>query len=99
MNQPETKSFVEAAGIATLQADMTHGSPEASELLGQLGNKGGSIPFYAIFPAGDPNKPITLDGLITSPAQIIAKLKAANAARDNIAGDVPAETDTTAPLP
>ena len=97
MNKPETKSFVEAAGIATLQADMTHGSPEASELLEQLGNKGGSIPFYAIFPAGNPNKPITLDGLITSPAQIIAKLKSASGAGDSVAGDVTAEA--VKPLP
>jgi len=56
---------------------MTHSAPEASELLRQLGNRGGSIPFGAIFPADNPNKPILFDGLITSPAQIIAKFKLA----------------------
>ena len=93
MNQPETKTFVEAEGIVTLRADMTHDAPEASELLQQLGNKGGSIPFLAIFPADNPNKPILLDGLITSPAQIIAKLKLAVGARD----DATAETVMATP--
>ena len=83
MNKSETKAFVEAEGIITLKADKTHTAPEVDELLRQLGNKGGAIPFYAIFPAGNPNKPILLDGLITSPAQIIAKLKLAVGTKDN----------------
>ncbi len=82
MNQPETKAFVESAGIVTLKADKTHTAPEVDELLRQLGNKGGSIPFYAIFPADNPNKPILLDGLLASPAQIIAKFKEAGGAGD-----------------
>ena len=56
---------------------MTNTAPEASELLQQLGNKSGSIPFGAIFPANNPNKPILIDGLITSPAKIIAKFQQA----------------------
>jgi thiol:disulfide interchange protein len=87
LNQPETKAFVEAAGIVTLKADMTHSAPEAKALLKQLGNKGGSIPFLAIFPADNPNKPILLDGLIASPAQIIAKLKLAVGVRDDAAAE------------
>ena len=62
LNQPETKRYVEANGIATLKADKTQPSPEIDDFLRRLGNKAGSIPFYAIFPAGNPNQPILLDG-------------------------------------
>jgi len=94
LNQPETKAFVEAQGIVTLRADKTYTAPEVEELLRQLGNTSGSIPFYAIFPAGNPNKPILVDGLLTSPAQIIAKLKAALEATG---GGVAAETAMATP--
>ena len=69
--------MVESYGIATLKADKTHPAPEVDELLELLGNKGGSIPFYAIFPAGNPNKPILLDGVFTSPKPIVDALKKA----------------------
>ena len=95
MNRPETKAFVEAKGIITLKADKTQAAPEVEQLLRQLGNAGGSIPFYAIFPAGNPNKPIVLDGLITSPAQIIAKLKQAVGQKR----DVSAERETAMATP
>ena len=77
MNKPETKEFVEKNGIVTLKADKTTSAPEVDDLLRQLGNKSGSIPFYAIFPAGNPNKPILLDGVFTSPQPIIDALKKA----------------------
>ena len=67
MNTEETKKFIEERGIVTLRADKTRPAPEVDRLLEQLGNKSGSIPFYAIFPAGSPNKPILLDGVFTSP--------------------------------
>ena len=95
MNQAETKAFVEAEGIVTLQADKTHPAPEVDELLRQLGNRGRSIPFYAIFPADTPHKPILMDGLITSPAQIIAKFKLAVGEK----GDVSAERETAMASP
>ena len=69
--------MVESYGIATLKADKTHPAPEVDKLLELLGNKGGSIPFYAIFPAGNPNKPILLDGVFTSPKPIVDALKKA----------------------
>ncbi len=67
MNTEETKLFVEDRGIVTLRADKTGPAPEVDKLLAQLGNKSGSIPFYAVFPANNPNKPILLDGVFTSP--------------------------------
>jgi len=42
-----------------------------------LGNKSGSIPFYAIFPAQNPNEPILLDGVFSSPKPFIEALKRA----------------------
>jgi thiol:disulfide interchange protein len=69
------KDFVEANGIVMMKADKTKTSPEIDELLVKLGNRTKQIPFYAIFPAGRPNDPIVMDGLYTSPAAFIEKLK------------------------
>ena len=76
MNTRQTKRFVEANGIAAVKADKTRTTPEVEELLHSLGNKAGGIPFYAIFPAGHPNRPILLDGILT-PARILDALKRA----------------------
>jgi suppressor for copper-sensitivity B len=73
----ETKRYVEANGIVTLKADKTQPSPEVDAFLRRLGNKSGSIPFYAIFPGKDPNRPITLDGVFASPAPLVAALEKA----------------------
>lgn len=77
LNTAQTKKFVAAHDIATLKADKTQSAPEADELLNLLGNKAGSIPFLAIFPATDPNKPILLDGVFTSPKPILDALRKA----------------------
>lgn len=76
MNIQQTKEFVEANGIATVKADKTRTTPEVDALLHSLGNGAGAIPYYAIFPAGDPNKPILLHGLLT-PGQILDALRRA----------------------
>lgn len=68
---------METNGIVTLKADMTQPAAESVDFLRRLGNKSGSIPFYAIFPADDPNRPLTLDGLFTSPAPILDALSKA----------------------
>lgn len=79
MNTEETKNYVEEHGIIALRADKQHQAVEVNRLLEQLGNKSGAIPFYAIFPAGSPNKPILLDGVFTSPKPFIEAFKKANA--------------------
>ena len=79
MNTEQTKQFVEQRGIITLRADKTRPAPEVDRLLEQLGNKSGSIPFYAIFPAGNPNKPILLDGVFTSPKPFLEAFEKATA--------------------
>jgi hypothetical protein len=50
-------------------------------MLVRLGNTGGAPPFYAVFPADNPNKPILLDGLLTSPKRIIDALNKAGPSR------------------
>ncbi|MCA9143985.1 MAG: hypothetical protein H6821_01840 [Planctomycetaceae bacterium] len=79
MNTEETKNYVEEHGIIALRADKQHQAVEVNRLLEQLGNKSGAIPFYAIFPAGSPNKPILLDGVFTSPKPFIEAFEKANA--------------------
>lgn len=70
-------------GYHMLRADKTRPAPAVDALLRQLGNKAGSIPFYAVFPAGNPNKPIVLDGMFTSPRPILQALrKAVSSPRD-----------------
>ena len=66
----------------TLRADKTQAAPEIEDFLRKLGNKSGSIPFYAIFPADDPNRPILLDGIFMSPQPIIKALKEAGPSRN-----------------
>ncbi len=81
INKEATKQLVEANDVITLRADKTQPAPEVDELLQRLGNKAGSIPFYAVFPAGNPNKPILLDGMFTSPQPILDALEKAGPSR------------------
>jgi thiol:disulfide interchange protein DsbD len=74
LNVKETKVFVESNGIVTLKADMTGEAPEADELKQRLG--GGPLPFYAVFPASAPDKPIVFDGLLTK-SRVLEALKQA----------------------
>lgn len=81
MNIQQTKEFVEANGIATVKADKTSSAPEVDELLHSLGNAAGAIPFYAVFPAGEPNRPILLDGILT-PGRILDELRRAGPSKN-----------------
>ena len=51
--------------VVTLRADLTDENPEANELLEKLGNRGRSIPYLAVFPAGKPNQPRVLADVYT----------------------------------
>jgi thiol:disulfide interchange protein DsbD len=78
LNVADTKAFVEANGIVTLKADMTHEAPEADELKRRLG--GSSLPFYAVFPAAAPDQPIVFDGPIATVQTILDRFQQALAA-------------------
>lgn len=64
LNVAETKAFVEQNNIVTLKADKTGDAPQVDEILQKLG--GSAIPYYAIFSPAAPEKPIVLDGVITT---------------------------------
>ena len=76
LNVSETKQFVEQNGIVTIKADKANGEEEVDAFLEKLGNSSGAIPFYAIFPASDPTRPILMDGLLTK-AKVLDALKRA----------------------
>lgn len=80
MNTKTTKQFVDENGIVPLKADKSLDEDAVDQLLEQLGNSSGAIPFYAIFPAGQPNKPILMEGLLTQ-ERILDALKKAGPSR------------------
>jgi suppressor for copper-sensitivity B len=82
LNQPEVVALVESNGVIALKADKTQSAPQVDELLALLGNKGRSIPYYAVFSAREPNTPIVLDGLFTSPQPVLDALKQAGPSRE-----------------
>ncbi len=74
LNTPQTCGAVRRNGIVTLQADWTHGSPEVTEMLDLLGSR--QVPVIAIFPAGDPHRPVILRGAYTQQSLLAALEKA-----------------------
>lgn len=84
VEQDEVRKLVRNNDVVVLRADKTDPAPEVDETLRQLGNKAGSIPFYAVFSAENPNQPITLDGLLTSPKPIVDALKKAGPSKATV---------------
>lgn len=76
LNTVETRKLVDELGVATLRADKSQDSPEIDEMLRLLGNEATSLPYYAIFPAANPNQPILMDGLLTQKQVLDALRKA-----------------------
>jgi thiol:disulfide interchange protein len=66
LNVPETVELVDELGVVTMMADWTakQNPDEIGTMLRSLGYS--SIPLTAIFPAGDPESPILLDGLYSA---------------------------------
>lgn len=81
MNVESVKKVVEAHGVVPLKADKTYDAPEVDTLLRALGNEAAGIPFLAIFPAGNPNEPILLDGILT-PGMVLEALQQAGPSRE-----------------
>lgn len=71
INTPEVKKVVESTGVVPLLADWTTISDEIKEVLASLGSN--SIPVLAIYPAGQPDRPIILRDLI-SEGQVLEAL-------------------------
>ena len=65
----ETEAFSDALKkhqVIALRADKTEPNEDADALLKKLGNKAASIPFYAFFNPKEANKPVVIDGIMTS---------------------------------
>ncbi len=85
INRPEVRELVEKLGVVTLRADKTQPAAEVDEMLHLLGNRAGSVPFYAVFGAKDPSRPILLDGVFTSAERILNALEQAGPSRPSSA--------------
>jgi thiol:disulfide interchange protein DsbD len=75
----EVAAAIRDSGAVALRADKTEPNPAVDQLLRQLGNSAASIPFYAVFPAGNPQQPILLDGVFASPAPFVEALQSSRA--------------------
>jgi suppressor for copper-sensitivity B len=76
----ETSDFAKAikeGNFVAIKADKTTPNPHVDSLLRKLGNSSASIPFYAVFPAMSPSKPIVMDGLYSSPDAFIKNFRSA----------------------
>jgi len=79
INTRAVRELVDQYQIVPLKADWTEESAEIKEMLNLLGRN--SIPVYAIFPAGRPNKPIVFSDLV-SQSQVLEKLREAGPSQD-----------------
>ena len=77
MDADVTREFITSNNIVAIKADKTTDSPDIDALLVKLGNHAMAIPFYAIYPAGQPDKPILLDGVFASPDRVMEALRQA----------------------
>ena len=77
MDADVTRTFITNNNIVAIKADKTKDSPDIDALLVKLGNHAKAIPFYAIYPAGQPDKPIVLDGVFLSPDRVLEALRKA----------------------
>ena len=64
MNTTNTRKLVDRLGVVTLKADKGRDLENVNAMLIELGRKSKAIPYYAIFPADNPNEPIFMEGLI-----------------------------------
>jgi thiol:disulfide interchange protein len=81
----KTLEVVEKYGVVPFLADWTKPSDEIKKALNELGSN--SIPVLAIYPAGQPDKPIILRDLL-SQQQVIDALEEAGAAKKTAAAAV-----------
>lgn len=75
MNTAATRKWVEENQVVPIKADKTSDAPDVDSLLIELGNRGRTLPYVAIYPA-DGSRPIILDGPI-SQGSILDALKQA----------------------
>ncbi len=90
MDVEVTRKYITDNNIVAIKADKTKDSPDIDALLVKLGNHAKAIPFVAVYPAGQPDKPIVLDGVFASPAPVLEALKKATDAAPSSVARAPA---------
>lgn len=68
----EMEELIKKKNIYAIKADLTVNNPQAERLLNDLGSK--SVPFFAIFPSTDPERPIIMRDIL-SKAKVIDEIK------------------------
>jgi thiol:disulfide interchange protein DsbD len=63
IDTPAVREKIRQLGIVPMRADWTNANPEITAALRSFGRVG--VPFYVLYPAGDPGKPILLPELLT----------------------------------
>lgn len=63
IDTPAVREKIRQLGIIPMRADWTNANPEITAALRAFGRVG--VPFYVLYPAGDPEKPILLPELLT----------------------------------
>jgi thiol:disulfide interchange protein len=81
-NTAEVKAAVEKYGIVPMLADWTARGPVIGQLIDKLA-PGGSIPLAAVFPAGRPDEPVVMLGIVTQ-QQVIDALAEASVASGGV---------------
>lgn len=68
----EMEELIKRKNIYAIKADLTVNNPEAERLRNDLGSK--SVPFFAIFPSTDPERPIIMRDIL-SKAKVLEELQ------------------------
>jgi thiol:disulfide interchange protein len=79
LDTPDVRRVLRENGVLTLLADWSNGSPEITRKLESLGSK--QVPLLAIYPSGETESPIVLQGFYTK-SQLLAALEEAGPSAD-----------------
>jgi thiol:disulfide interchange protein len=61
----DIRKALKSRNIVTLKADVTRPNQEAYDLLKSLNHEAGTVPYFALFAADDPDNPRTHSALFT----------------------------------
>jgi thiol:disulfide interchange protein len=86
---------IERAGVMTMYADFTEKPPEIERTIRALGANG--VPVIAIFPGGDPYRPIVFSGGYTKP-KLIAALQEAASRSERLESGIAEASAATVPV-
>ncbi len=65
LEDPDVRQTINSRNIITMKADVTRPNQEAYDLLRSLNHEAGTVPYFALFAANDPDNPRTHSALFT----------------------------------